>query len=311
MNKLTILLINLTIIATPLAGIYFYFKFSIPQVKIKKSEINIFEYEKEINEKLFANYESLVKLFEEPQVVEQRRGNLPALLANYILIGITAGRKETSKAIIKNKTTNKQIVLKVGNLLEGAVLTDINFDDKFALFEKEGEQYKMELSKPGAGTRVLAVSREGSLNPPPSAATAKNTQISKKADWENKKPEEVIKIEKDQYTENLYYTDRTSVEYIKENLYKLAGEMYVKPQFKESGEGLLGIKIEQIKNNSVFQKVGFKPNDVITKINTTELNSIKEIPKLFYSKELYDSKDLTIYILRDGKEQKIQIKVRD
>lgn len=310
-NKFITLLINLAIIATPLGAIYFYFKLKVPQVKMKKSEVSVVDYEREVNAKLFPNYEALVKSFEEPKVAEEKKSNLASIMQKYILIGMNWGNKENSKAIIKNTTTNKQMILKIGEVLEGATLVDINFEQKFVIFEKDKEQFKIELTKLKPGTRVASVSASSWINPPSGDSSSKNPAVSKKAAWENKKPEEVIKIEKDQYTENLYYTDRTSVEYIKENLYKLAGEMYVKPVFTDSGDRLLGLRIEQIKNTSIFTKVGLKPSDVITKVNDTELSSIKEITKLFYSKELYDMKDVRFYILRDGKEQKIQIKVND
>ncbi len=311
MNKLITFLINLAIVSTPITAIYLYFKLTIPQVNITKSEVNASEYGKKVNEKLFTNYDLLIKSFEEPKGQEQKKGNLASLLGKYSLLGISAGKKENSKAIIKNNTTNKQMVLKIGGLLEGATLVDINFEQKFITFEKDGEQFRLEIMKPKPGTRVATIS---SNNPIPSASgevSNINAALGKKSIWENKKPEEIIKIEKDQYTENLYYTDRASVEYIKENLYKLAGDMYVKPVFTDSGDKLLGIKVEQIKDVSVFRKVGLKPNDIITKVNETELSSIKEITKLFYSKELYEMKNLQFFILRDGKEQKIQIKVND
>lgn len=311
MNKFVIFLINIAIVVTPISATYFYFKLTIPQVKIKKSDVNTLEYDKSINEKLYPNYESLAKFFEEPKVEVQKKGNLTSLLEKYILIGISSGKKENSKAIIKNKATNKQIVLKIGGMLEGATLIDINFDRKLITFEKDGEQFNMELAKLKPGTNVASISSNSPGVSKAGGISDKNTVLSKRGEWENKRPEEIIKIDKDQYTENLYYTDRLSVEYIKENLYKLAGEMYVKPVFTDSGDKLLGIKVEQIKDTSVFRKVGLRPTDVVTKINETELNSIKEITKLFYSKELYDMKNLLFYILRDGKEQKIQIKVND
>ncbi|MFN7182419.1 MAG: PDZ domain-containing protein, partial [Planctomycetota bacterium] len=274
-------------------------------MKFEKTDLTSLKlgYEKQINQKLFPSYDTVLKFFEEPKIVEQKVNNLAKDLEKYQLVGISYITKEKSSAIIKNKSTNKQIILKIGGTLEGAILEDIEFEEGYITFRRGDEKHIMELTKLSAITGsapagARRVSRE--VEPQFSGHLNKSTAVTKKGAWENKSPEEVIKLEKDKYTENLFYTDKASVEYIKENLYKLVGEMYIRPVFSENADKLMGIKVEQIKDSSVFKKVGLQTGDLITKINDTPLSSLEEIKKLFYGKELYESKELNVYFIREG-----------
>ncbi len=316
MKRIIFFIINMSIVITPIAAIYFYFTLDIPPIKAPEKEEDLnssrLDYEQKVSQKLFPEYNSLLKFFEEPKAEPVKTSTLAKDLEKYQLIGISYSGKERSIAIIKNKETNKQILLKIGKILEGAVLTDIDFERGEVTFEKENEKYVMGLTKIRIPSGALQSSLQGPASKiTPSALPAAKPTALKRSDWENKKPEEIIKIEKDPYTENLFYTDSASVAYIKENLYKLAGEMYIRPVFTENAEKLLGVKVEQIKETSVFKKVGIREGDIITKINDTTLSSFQEITKLFYGKDLYERKELKFYILRDGKEIKIEVKVND
>ncbi len=318
MSKLIFLVINLAIVATPLTAIYLYFNLKIQKIKVGKTneklKSEILRYEEEVNQKLFPNYDTLLKFFEKPKEehVTQKISSLEKDFEKYQLIGISSSGEGKSMAIIKNKMTNKQILLKIGGMLEHATLTHIDFENEFIKFERGEEKYIMELTKLAEKATSPTQRADG-----PTSRTGQphfgysKTKLDKKADWENKKPVEIIKIDKDLYTENLFYTDSQSVEYVKQNLHKVANEIYLRPIFTEDASKLIGFKVEQIKNNSVFKKVGIRESDIITKINNTSLTSLQEMTKLFYSHELYARKDFEFYILRDGKEIKIQIKVND
>lgn len=92
---------------------------------------------------------------------------------------------------------------------------------------------------------------------------------------------------------------------VKEDLAKVLMQATAEP-FMEGGQ-IVGFKMSQIDDNSIYQKAGVANGDIITAINGTELNSIAGSIALLRSLKGVDHVDVDVR--RDGVVQKISVDV--
>lgn len=92
---------------------------------------------------------------------------------------------------------------------------------------------------------------------------------------------------------------------VKEDLAKVLMQATAEP-FLENG-GIIGFKVSQIDEDSIYAKAGLVDNDVITAVNGQELNSVAGSIKLLQS--LKGTDHLDIDIRRDGVVQKVTVDV--
>lgn len=92
---------------------------------------------------------------------------------------------------------------------------------------------------------------------------------------------------------------------VKEDLARVLMQATAEP-FMENG-GIIGFKMSQIDDGSIYSKAGVTNGDVITSINGTELNSVAGSIALLRS--LKGADHLEVEIRRDGVPQKISIDV--
>lgn len=94
----------------------------------------------------------------------------------------------------------------------------------------------------------------------------------------------------------------------KQNLHSILGEAQVIPVESASGE-VGGFKFAWIKKGSVYEKLGFRKGDIIKQVNGEAVNSPSEGLKLYNS--LKNSDQVSLLIVRDGKEKTFEYQIKD
>jgi type II secretion system protein C len=113
--------------------------------------------------------------------------------------------------------------------------------------------------------------------------------------------EEGFERVKGKITMSAMYRDKL----VKEDLAKIMMQATAEP-YMENGS-IVGFKLTQIDDGSIFQKSGVKDEDIVTNINGHDLNSIAGSISLLQSLKGADTVD--IEIRRDGLPQKITISI--
>lgn len=99
--------------------------------------------------------------------------------------------------------------------------------------------------------------------------------------------------------------------YLKEDKFEeatlgiFAYDKEIVPYLDEKVDNIKGIYIGQVSINSPAQKSGLKIGDMITKIDELELNKMMDLRCYIYTKKPND--EVTLNIIRNGKEQKVKV----
>ena len=192
-------------------------------------------------------------------------GNLAAGPTDMRLLG-TGGRGEAGFAIVESKSGKDQVVVAIGDDLNGAKLTKVGW--RRAVLRRAGVD------------ELLVV--------PPDVAV----ETAKKTTERAPKNDNIQELGDDRWM-----VSQTEVAHQLENLGSLFTQMRAVPNMKDGAAN--GFRIFAIRRNSLFQKLGLKNNDVVQRVNGLDLNDPARAMGLL--EDLKGENRLTIDVLR-GKE---------
>jgi general secretion pathway protein C len=192
-------------------------------------------------------------------------GSLPSGPTDMRLLG-TGGSGAAGFAIVENKSGKEQVVVGIGEELNGAELTQIGW--RRAVLRRAGVE------------ELLIV--------PPDVAV----ETAKKTTKRTSKNGNIQELGDDRWM-----VAQTEVQHQLENLGSLFTQMRAVPNMKDGAAN--GFRIFAIRRNSLFQKLGLKNNDVVQRVNGMDLNDPARAMGLL--EDLKGETRLTIDVLR-GKE---------
>jgi general secretion pathway protein C len=192
-------------------------------------------------------------------------GNLAAGPTDVRLLG-TGGSGKAGFAIVEKKSGKEQVVVGVGEELNGAELTQIG--------------WRRAVLRRGGVDELLVVPSDVAVE------TAKKTAKRSPGN------DNIQELGNDRWM-----VAQTEVQHQLENLGSLFTQMRAVPNMKDGAAN--GFRIFAIRRNSLFQKLGLKNNDVVQRVNGMELNDPARAMGLL--DELKGENRLTIDVLR-GKE---------
>jgi len=211
-----------------------------------------------------------------PKVVAKVQGSIKELT----LLGIY-NDDDTSVVTVMYKKNTK--VLSIGDDVNGFVLEGAG--QNFAMFSKDTKHYKILLAKNGKS--VATSERE-------------EPQEEVKPPTKNKAPlGEVTE------TGGVRIIDRSLLEHYAENMddiYKNVGISEVK-----NGKDLDGFKINFVRKNSPFAKLGIRRNDMIKSINGQEIKSYNAAFAIY--KNIKNVENLSLVITRNKEEMELEYEI--
>lgn len=203
-----------------------------------------------------------------------------------IMGAIVSKKALKSVVLIKEKSTSKIKALKVNDkILE---LYSILGIEKNYIVVAKGQE-KIQVYKDKFAKAVISKFQD----PKPNMKTRVFTEDGFERGYENNNS---IKVK---------MTESYRNKLIKNDLQKILMQATALPFYKH-GE-IIGFQISQIEKNSIFEKGGFKNNDIIKSVNGVDLNSIPEAIKLLQS--LKGTSSITLKIDRNNVERTMSISV--
>lgn len=187
-------------------------------------------------------------------------------------------------SVVTVEYKHKSKVLSSGDVINGFTLEGAG--SNFAMFSKEGKNYKVLLDKKS----------KSSLN----SSSIKSASSSIKNPSRDKKPlgevtnEGAVKI-----------IDRSLLDHYAENMddiYKNIGVSEIK-----DGKDLKGFKINFVRRNSPFSKLGIRRNDVIKSINGQEIKSYNAAFSVY--KNIKNVDELSVVIQRGKEEMELDYEI--
>ncbi len=253
-------------------------EFYLPKSGVEKSNA------KEVKP-LYYRY-SLASKKDKPKAVVQKQINKPKKVVtkpleikSFILSGVYVS-KDLKLASIVYK--NKKEVLAIGEELAGFKLKDVGLD--YALFTKDGKDYKIDLYK----NKKNQTKQKSNTNQP--------TQTKQK---EEKKD----KVYKDG---DVTVIPKSLLNHYKTNITEIQKNVGMLPYYKD--KKLQGFRVNYIKQNSEFSKLGLKIGDIIIAINGEEINSF-DVP-MRYFKNIDSLNAITLTVKRGNKTEEIEYETR-
>lgn len=186
--------------------------------------------------------------------------------------------EDTSIITIMYKKKSK--VLGIGTVVNGFIFEGAG--SNFAMFSQNGKNYKVMLAKKGKSSSSI----EELVSPEP---IEKDTKVL--GEVVNEGDSKII--------------DRSLLEHYANNMddiYKNIGIKEIKGE-----KGLSGFKINFIRKDSPFAKLGIKRNDEIKAINGQEMTSYNAGFNVY--KDIKDAENLTLVIVRDNEEMELEYEI--
>jgi general secretion pathway protein C len=156
---------------------------------------------------------------------------------NAKLLGTAPGAGIDSFAIIQDEATKTQQLYRVGDKLQNRTLTGVEWD-RVVLESSQGEEV-LKIVEPIGKPSVAAAA------PAPGSDSVQ------------------------QRGENDFIIDRSEVDKAMENMNQLFTQIRAVPHFQDGKAS--GFRLFAIKQDSVFEKIGLKNGDIVTRINGNEL----------------------------------------
>jgi general secretion pathway protein C len=185
-------------------------------------------------------------------------------------VSIDQKRPNRSHAIIEDQKAHKQDVHRVGDQIQGATVKIIDWTK--VTLERDGQLEILELAAtnlPGAAAPA---------NRPLAAAQAGPTG------------EGIQKISDTEYT-----IERTEVDSALENMNQLFTQIRAVPHF-EGGQSV-GFRLFAIRQDSLFDKIGLKNGDIISKINGQDMTDPARAIAMF--QELRNERQISVEVTRN------------
>ena len=210
-------------------------------------------------------------------VVKKATGNIReiTLLAIYSASDIS---------VVTVEYKHKSKVLSTGDAINGFILKGAG--NNYAVFEKNGKEYKVLLDKKSKSLQSAGIIR-------PASKSVKHKD-------EGKRPLGEVTNEG-----SVKIIDRSLLEHYAENMddiYKNIGISEIK-----NGEDIKGFKINFVRKDSPFAKLGIRRNDVIKSINGEEINGYNAAFKVY--KNIKNANELNLVIQRGKEEMELDYEI--
>lgn len=213
-------------------------------------------------------------IFNPPRAVEAApQAQAPALNAK--LLGTAPGAGMDSFAIIEDDANKMQQLYRIGDKIQNHTLASVGWD-RVVLKSPQGEETLRIVEpsgKPGASAAAP---------PPPSGGG-----IQQKSDTE-------------------FVIDRAEVDKAMDNLNQLFTQVRAVPHFQDGKAA--GFRLFAIRQDSVFEKIGLKNGDIVTRVNGNELTDPARAMSLI--QELRSEGRVTVDVSRNRQPTTLNYEIR-
>lgn len=218
-----------------------------------------------------------------PETEPAPRGARPAAASSSLRLLGTGGEGAERYAVIEDLRAKRQIVLKLGERIDGAELVAVGW--RRATLRRDGAE------------RVLTVPADLGLHPKAAAAGRaagpKGLAAARDA--------AVRRIGEDHFL-----IARDEVDHQLANLSQVFTQMRAVPNLRDGRTD--GFRIFAIRRGSIFQRIGLRNNDVVRRINGVELNDPARAMGLL--QELQGATRLEVDVLRGGEPRTLSYEIR-
>jgi general secretion pathway protein C len=198
---------------------------------------------------------------------------------------VGTGRRGVERfAIVEDLAAKRQEVVRVGDPLGGGKVASIG--------------WRRMVIERSSGNEVLTVAPDQA---PPGADAARATAAATTTTAAAASDEQIRKIGEDRYL-----VAQAEVDHSLENLSELFTQLRAVPNVE--GGQTNGFKVFAIRRGSLFQKIGLENNDVIQRVNGTDLNDPTRAMALF--QELQGQTRLTVDVVRGGQPRTLTYEIR-
>ena len=185
-------------------------------------------------------------------------------------------------AIVEDTGTKRQLVLRLGEEIGGATVSEIGW--RRVVLRRAGREEVLAVTPDAGGTPVDPGLRTTGAIP---ATTSTDENVKK-------------------IGEDRYLVAQAEVDHSMENLSELFTQLRAVPN--QDGGKTNGFKVFAIKRGSLFQKIGLENNDVVERVNGVDLNDPTRAMSLF--QELQGQSRLTVDIQRGGESRTLTYEIR-
>jgi general secretion pathway protein C len=211
-------------------------------------------------------------VFNPPRAEPEPQAQISQLQAK--LLGTAPGSGMDSYAIIEDDANKTQELYRIGDRLQNRTLARVEWD-RVVLKSGQGEEV-LEIVKPS-----------GKPGTPAPAAASGGGGIEKRSDTE-------------------FAIDRAEVDKSMENMNQLFTQIRAVPHFQDGKSA--GFRLFAIKQDSVFEKIGLKNGDIITRINGNELTDPARAMSLI--QELRNEGRITVDVNRNRQPTTLSYEIR-
>ncbi len=186
------------------------------------------------------------------------------------LLGVAIGSQKDPIAFIKDHSTGRQSIYRLGKSIQGAKIIEITKGS--VVLEKDGETAEFCLS-----ARARAWAR--------AAAQAPDNAIAARGDH--------IIVDKAALLENAF------------GLYRTISSLKVAPQ--KVGNKTVGMRIRGVKEGSVVEQAGLVDNDIITTVNGQKIDSYQKALQVL--QKVRGQNDINVSVVRNGQTREFQYRI--
>jgi len=221
-----------------------------------------------------------VKLAHKEHKVKPPKKTIPKHISSIKDIQLIAIYASSDYAVITVRYRGKTKILATGEQINGFKLVSASM--QYALFEKDGKTYKVELPKSKQNNSYIT--------------TVKPKQIVTKI----QEPTNNTVVESDGY--------RVINKDIFEHFAKNIDDIYKNISIRDIRKGdKIMFKISFIKRGSIFAKLGIRKGDIIKSVNGEEIDSYNKAFSIY--RGIKDMQNLTIVVIRNNKEVELEYEI--
>lgn len=210
-------------------------------------------------------------VFNPPRPVEAAAPPAPVSELKAKLIGTAPSPNSDSFAIIEDDTNKTQQLYRVGDSLQGRTLTAVEWDHVMLKGPRGQEVLKI----------IEATGRPGAASAAPAVGIASRG-------------------------DNDFVIDRSEIDKSLENMNQLFTQIRAVPHFQDGKAA--GFRLFAIRQDSVFEKIGLKNGDIITKINGNELTDPARAMALI--QELRSEGHIAVDVMRNRQPTTLNYEIR-
>lgn len=255
-------------------GLFAYLITSIVSTLLPKEDINFISLNSNTLE--YKKYNGFYSNVQNSAVKNQEIKKEVAVqtLDRYKLRGIYSTQSNAGWINVEDERANKSYILSQWEELDGYLLTKLF--KNYVIFEKQGQEYKLEISK--NDDEKISYEISSTKNDIKEQIIVKNDVVEVKRDYLNSYVNDIDKV-----------WNNISIKEIKD------------------GNKIDGFKIFNVVKGSVFEKLGLKKGDIIKAINNTALSSYADAFKVYNN--MSNTKYLNIEILRNNEVMELNYEI--